>query len=120
MTQDTERFGTVTATLADETIRIGASVSQGAAFQFGLRAAAFLPATEVASPNIASPPEIFVNAKAWERFRWRSRTWRNLPIVGRPLPRPRNAFPIYRLASAQKLVPAMWRAGTNDILIKGR
>jgi len=35
-TQDTERFGTVTASLADETIRIGPSVSQGAAFQFGL------------------------------------------------------------------------------------
>src|SRR5947207_7894916 len=28
-TQDSERFGTVTASLADETIRIGASMSQG-------------------------------------------------------------------------------------------
>src|SRR5436853_503766 len=36
--QDKEMFGTVTATLADETIRIGASVEQGAAFQFGIEA----------------------------------------------------------------------------------
>src|SRR5437667_236375 len=54
-TQDTEQFGTVTASLADETIRIGASVSQGAAFQFGLESQPLvaLITFEVASPNIA-------------------------------------------------------------------
>src|SRR6266480_7922010 len=36
--QDTEQFGTVTATLAAETIRIGPSLQQGAAFQFGMEA----------------------------------------------------------------------------------
>ena len=65
-TQDTERFGTVTASLADETIRIGASVSQGAAFQFGLESQPLvaLITFEVASPNITSPPEIFVNGES--------------------------------------------------------
>src|SRR5205085_6016266 len=56
--QDAERFGTVTASLADETIRIGASISQGAAFQFGLESQPLLALVtfEVASPNIGSPP----------------------------------------------------------------
>src|SRR5947207_13908247 len=36
--QDKEMFGTVTATLAAETIRIGASFSEGAAFQLGIEA----------------------------------------------------------------------------------
>jgi hypothetical protein len=64
-TQDTERFGTVTASLADETIRIGASVSQGAAFQFGLESQPLvaLITFEVASPNIAAPPEVYVNGE---------------------------------------------------------
>src|SRR5438874_799993 len=63
--QDSERFGTVTASLADETIRIGASVSQGAAFQFGLESQPLvaLVTFEVASPNIASPPEVYVNGE---------------------------------------------------------
>ena len=64
-TQDTEQFGTVTASLADETIRIGASVSQGAAFQFGLESQPLvaLITFEVASPNIAAPPEVYVNGE---------------------------------------------------------
>src|SRR4051794_6573519 len=54
--QDTERFGTVTASLADETIRIGPSVSHGAAFQFGLETPPLvaLITFEIASPNITS------------------------------------------------------------------
>ena len=65
-TQDTERFGTVTASLSDETIRIGASVSQGAAFQFGLESQPLMALItfEVASPNIASPPEVFLNGES--------------------------------------------------------
>ena len=63
--QDTERFGTVTASLADETIRIGPSVSHGAAFQFGLESPPLvaLITFEVASPNIASPPVVYVNGE---------------------------------------------------------
>src|SRR5205085_2904427 len=64
-TQDSEKFGTVTASLADETIRIGASVSQGAAFQFGLESEPLMALLtfEVASPNITAPPEVYVNGE---------------------------------------------------------
>ena len=58
-------FGTVTATLADETIRIGPSVQEGAAFQFGIEAQPLvvLLSFEVASPHIDAPPQIFVNGE---------------------------------------------------------
>src|SRR5438874_9481780 len=63
--QDTEQFGTVTATLAAETIPIGPSVQQGAAFQFGIEAQPLLALLtfEVASPRIDAPPEIYVNGE---------------------------------------------------------
>src|SRR5437660_9586752 len=64
--QDTEQFGTVTATLAAETIPIGPSVQQGAAFQFGIEAQPLLALLtfEVASPRIDVPSEIYVNGEA--------------------------------------------------------
>ena len=63
--QDLEKFGTVTATLASETIPIGAPPEQGAAFQFGIEAQPLLALLtfEVASPRIDSPPEIYVNGE---------------------------------------------------------
>src|SRR5207247_1977183 len=63
--QDTEQFGTVTATLAAETIRIGPSLQQGAAFQFGMEAQPLLALLtfEVASPRVDSPPEVYVNGE---------------------------------------------------------
>jgi hypothetical protein len=119
--QDSERFGTVTATLSDETIRIGASVQNGAAFQFAIES---LPLTalitfEVASAQIDSPPEIYVNGE-------------NVGAVSLTLPD--LADPAYRgqmgalvrqmrfqytgWIRAQKIVPASsLRAGTNDLLV---
>jgi hypothetical protein len=121
--QDTERFGTVTASLADETIRIGASVSQGAAFQFGLESQPLvaLVTFEVASPNITSPPEIFVNG---ENLGPASVT---LPDLADPAYRGQTAsllrgmrFQYTGWLRAQKLIPANnLKAGTNDILIIG-
>jgi hypothetical protein len=63
--QDTERFGTVTATLAAETIRIGTDIQQSAAFQFGIEAQplAALVTFEVANPRIDAPPEIYLNGQ---------------------------------------------------------
>ena len=63
--QDTEQFGTITATLAAETIPIGPSVQQAAVFQFGLEAQPLLALLtfEVASPRIDTPPEIYVNGE---------------------------------------------------------
>ena len=61
--EDTENFGTVTATLAPEVIKMGASVQAGAAFQFGLESQPLvaLLSFEVASVRIDAPPEVFVN-----------------------------------------------------------
>src|SRR2546430_16232578 len=63
--QDLEKFGTVTATLASETIPIGSPPEQGAAFQFGIESQPLLALLtfEVASPRIDSPPEIYVNGE---------------------------------------------------------
>ncbi|HSP46168.1 MAG TPA: hypothetical protein VLO30_09260 [Chthoniobacterales bacterium] len=122
-TQDSERFGTVTASLADETIRIGPSVSQGAAFQFGLESQPLLALVtfEVASPNIGSPPEVFVNG---ENLGPVSVT---LPDLADPAYRGQTAsllrgmrFQYTGWLRAQKLVPASnLKAGTNNVLIIG-
>jgi hypothetical protein len=122
-TQDSERFGTVTASLADETIRIGASVSQGAAFQFGLEAQPLvaLITFEVASPNIASPPEVFVNGESLGAVSV------TLPDLADPAYRGQAAslvrgmtFQYTGWLRAQKVIPAAnLKAGTNDILIIG-
>ena len=120
-THDSETFGTVTASLADETIRIGASVSQGAAFEFGLESKPLvaLITFEVASPNLAAPPEIFVNG---ENLGPVSIT---LPDLADPAYRGQTAsllrgmrFQYTGWLRAQKLVPASnLKAGTNDVLI---
>ncbi len=122
-TQDTERFGTVTASLADETIPIGASVSQGAAFQFGLESQPLvaLITFEVASPNITSPPEIFVNGESLGPV---SVTF---PDLADPAYRGQTAsllrgmrFQYTGWLRAQKLVPAnSLKVGSNDVLIIG-
>src|SRR4051812_414742 len=121
VTEDTERFGTVTASLADETIRIGPSVSHGAAFQFGLETPPLvaLLTFEVASPNIASPPVVYVNG---ENLGPASVT---LPDLADPAYRGQTAslirgmrFQYTGWLRAQVLVPASnLRAGTNDVLI---
>ena len=120
-TQDTERFGTVTAALADETIRIGASVSQGAAFQFGLESQPLvaLITFEVASPNIASPPEVYVNGEDLGPASIA------LPDLADPAYRGQTAsllrgmrFQYTGWLRAQKLIPAgNLKNRTNDVLI---
>jgi hypothetical protein len=122
-TQDSERFGTVTASLADETIRIGASVSQGAAFQFGLESQPLMALLtfEVASPNISSPPEVFLNGESIGPVAL------TLPDLADPGYRGETAsllrgmrFQYTGWIRAQKLVPASHlKAGTNDLLIIG-
>lgn len=119
--QDSERFGTVTATLAEETIRIGPSVQNGAAFQFAIESQPLvaLVTFEVASPNIDAPPEVYVNGES---------------VGAASLTLPELADPGYRgemgalvrqmrfqytgWIRAQKLVPASsLRGGQNDLLI---
>jgi len=119
--QDSERFGTVTASLAEETIRIGASTSQGASFQFGLESQPLMALLtfEVAGSDAASPPEVFLNGES-------------IGTVSITLPD--LADPAYRGVTtsfargmrfnytgwlrAQKLVPASnLKVGANDVLI---
>ncbi len=120
-TEDTESFGTVTASLAPEAIRIGASVQTGASFQFGLESLPLvaLLSFEVASARIDSPPEIYVNGKN---------------VGAATLTLPDLADPAYRGEAArlidsmrfhytgwirgQKLIPASHlRTGANDLLV---
>jgi hypothetical protein len=119
--QDAELFGAVTARLAAETIPIGPSMENGAAFQFDLEAQPLvaLLTFEVASPQIDSTPEVYVNGE---------------DIGPASLFLPDLADPAYRGLSkslldqmqfqytgwirAQKIVPAsILKAGTNDVIV---
>jgi hypothetical protein len=119
--QDLEKFGTVTATLASETIPIGSPPEQGAAFQFGIESQPLLALLtfEVATPRIDSPPEIYVNGE---------------DVGAATLTLPELADPGYRgkmesllkemrfqytgWLRAQKLIPVNnLKVGTNDIII---
>lgn len=119
--QDKEMFGTVTATLANETIRLGASFSDGAAFQFGLETQPLvvLLSFEVASPNIDAPPEIFVNGENL------GAATLALPDLADPAYRGENASLLKQMRfqytgwlRAQKLLPAsLLKVGDNDLII---
>jgi hypothetical protein len=119
--EDAEVFGAVTAPLAAETIPMGSSMQDGAAFQFGLEAQPLvaLLTFEVASPQIEVPPEIYVNGE---------------DVGPASLVLPDLADPAYRGLSlsllqtmqfqytgwvrAQKVVPAsILKAGTNDVIV---
>jgi hypothetical protein len=119
--QDLENFGTVTATLASETIAIGSETQQGAVFQFGIESQPLLALLtfEVASPRIDSPPEVYVNGE---------------DVGPATLTLPELADPGYRgkmesllkemrfqytgWLRAQKLIPVSnLKVGTNDMII---
>ena len=119
--QDLEHFGTVTATLANETIAIGPDMQHGAVFQFGIESQPLLALLtfEVASPRIDSPPEVYVNGE---------------DVGAATLTLPELADPGYRgemesllkemhfqytgWLRAQKLIPVSnLKVGTNDVII---
>jgi hypothetical protein len=118
---DVEQFGTVTATLAAETIRIGPQIQQAAAFQFPIEAQplAALLTFEIVSPRVDAPPEIYLNGH---------------DIGQASLTLPDLADPGYRGEAerlvkqmhfqytgwlrAQKIVPvSSLKVGTNDLLV---
>lgn len=119
--EDIENFGTVTATLAAEAIRLDTHAQQDAAFQFPIEAEPLtaLLTFEIANPRIDAPPEIHVNGQ-------------NIGPVALALPD--LADPGYRGESeplttemhfnytgwlrAQKMVPAtVLKVGVNDLVI---
>ncbi len=118
---DVENFGTVTATLSSDTIRITGQIENGAAFQFPIETQPLtaLLTFEIANPRIDAPPEIYVNGQ---------------DVGPASLALPDLADPAYRgevepLSSqmhfnytgwlrAQKIVPAAsLKVGTNDLVV---
>ena len=118
---DVENFGTVTATLAAEAIRIGAQTQEGAAFQFSIEAQPLtaLLSFEIADPRIDAPPEIYLNG---QDIGPASLT---LPDLGDPAYRgevqplsTQMHFNYTGWLRAQKIVPAAsLKAGTNDLVV---
>src|ERR1041385_8858803 len=62
---DLENFGTVTATLSPETIRINGQTQEGATFQFPIEAQPLtaLLTFEIANPRVDAPPEVYLNGQ---------------------------------------------------------
>jgi hypothetical protein len=118
---DTEEFGTVTVTLAPETIRIGPTVPEGAAFQFGMEAQPLLALLtfEVASPKVQTPPEIYVNGQAI------GPATLSLPDLADPGYRGEMKSLVRQMEfqytgwmRGQKMVPAdLLKVGQNDVII---
>ncbi len=119
--QDREQFGTVTATLANETVSMGPDVEHGATFQFGIESAPLMALLtfEVASPIVDAPPEVYVNSE---------------DVGAATITLPELADPGYRGETesmikgmhfqytgwlrVQKLIPVTsLKVGTNDVMI---
>ncbi len=64
-TEDSEEFGTVTASLSADLIHIGPTPEQGAGFEFGIESQPLLALVtfEIANPRIDSPPEVIANGQ---------------------------------------------------------
>ena len=119
--EDVENFGTITATLAAEPIRIDGQSQESAAFQFPIEAQPLtaLLTFEIANPRVDAPPEIYLNGQ---------------DIGPASLTLPDLADPAYRgevetfstqmhfsytgWLRAQKIVPAASLiVGTNDLVV---
>ena len=119
--EDVENFGTVTATLSADPIRIDGQTQQSVTFQFPIEAQPLtaLLTFELANPNIDAPPEIYVNGQ---------------DIGPASLMLPDLADPAYRgevealskemhfhytgWLRGQKIVPAtMFKVGSNDLVV---
>ena len=118
---DVENFGTVTATLESETIRINGQTQESAAFQFPIEAQPLtaLLTFEIANPRIDAPPEIYLNG---QDIGPASLT---LPDLGDPAYRgeveplsTQMRFNYTGWVRAQKIVPAgSLKGGTNDLVV---
>src|SRR6266576_4618708 len=119
--EDVENFGTVTATLAAEAIRIDAQSQQNAVFQFPIEAEPLtaLLTFEVANPRIDTPPEVYVNGQDV------GPATLTLPELADPGFRGQTESLIKKMnfhytgwLRAQKILPAdLLKAGSNDIVV---
>jgi hypothetical protein len=118
---DIENFGTVTATLAAEPIRIDGQTQESAAFQFPIEAQPLtaLLTFEIANPRIDAPPEIYLNG---ENIGSVSLTLPDLADPGyrgevEPLSTQMH-FNYTGWLRAQKIVPAAsLKVGENDLVV---
>jgi hypothetical protein len=64
-TEDSEEFGTVTASLSADLIHIGPTSEESAVFEFGIETQPLLALVtfEIANPRIDSPPEVIANGQ---------------------------------------------------------
>jgi hypothetical protein len=119
--QDVERFGTVVAKLADETIRIGTDIQESAAFQFGIEAQplAALLTFEVANPRIDAPPEIYLNGQDIGPVSVMLPELADPGYRGQMEPLLKQMYFRYTgWLRAQKIVPiTSLKVGTNDLIV---
>ena len=119
--RDVEQFGTVTATLAAETIAIGPDVAQAAAFQFEIEAQPLvaLLTFDVASPRIDSAPEVYVNGEALGPVNLVLPELADPGYRGQTEPMAKEMqFQYTGWLRAQKVIPlANLKAGTNDVIV---
>ncbi|MEP6936589.1 MAG: hypothetical protein ABI871_00815 [Chthoniobacterales bacterium] len=119
--QDSEQFGTVTATLAAEAIRMGPGVEHGATFQFQLESQPLvaLLTFEVAGAKIDAPPEIFINGESV------GTATLTLPDLADPGYRGESRSLVRQMQfqytgwiRAQRIVPAAnLKVGHNDVIV---
>lgn len=119
--EDKEQFGTVTAPLSSETVPIGSTPETGGAFEFGVESQPLvaLLTFEVATPQIDSPPEVYVNGQDIGPVSLA------LPDLADPGYRGQTATLVNQMhfqytgwLRAQKILPADdLKSGTNNILI---
>src|SRR5881409_1947034 len=118
---DVENFGTVTATLSSETIRINGQTQESAAFQFPIEAQPLtaLLTFEIANPRVDSPPEVYLNGQDIGPVSL------TLPDLGDPGYRgevealsPQMHFHYTGWLRAQKIIPAtILKVGANELVL---
>src|SRR5256886_14051208 len=119
--EDVENFGTVTATLAADPIRIDEGAQRNAVFQFPIEAQPLtaLLTFEIGNPAIDAPPEIFVNGQDIGPVSL------TLPDLADPAYRgevesltPQMHFHYTGWLRAQKIVPpTILKVGQNDLAV---
>src|SRR5256885_4710225 len=119
--EDMENFGTVTATLAPDPIRIDGETRENAVFQFPIEAQPLtaLLTFEIANPRVDSPPEVYLNGQDIGPVSL------SLPDLADPGYRGEVAplttemhFNYTGWLRAQKIVPAtVLKVGANDLVV---
>src|SRR5438094_2150164 len=121
--EDVENFGTVTATLSADPIRIDGETQESAAFQFPIETQPLtaLLTFEITNPAIDAPPEVYLNGQDIGPVSL------TLPDLADPGYRgevealtPQMHFHYTGWLRAQKIIPAtILKVGANDLVVAG-